>query len=106
MTEVVEKEPTIIISEDFGISFDKYNTILMQKYEKSDGKGKHAPKTGVIGWKDAGYFSTWKGVVEYLERNSLMNMKELSTLTDTIDRIAELKKEIAEVLAKNVKVIK
>ena len=100
--EVKVKEPEVLITENYGIGFDNYNIILMEKYQKKDGKGKHSNFIDEWGWRDLGYFGSVEAIARYLVKYELMQTGELDDLYRLIDRIEVLTDDISAMLKRMV----
>lgn len=96
--EVKAKEPEVLITENYGIGFDNYNIILMEKYQKKDGKGKNSNFIDEWGWRDLGYFGSISSIARHLEKHELVQSTNLEDLFSLVDRIELLRDEIASML--------
>ncbi|MGG0667833.1 hypothetical protein ABE073_04805 [Lederbergia citrisecunda] len=97
----------IKISENYAIDFDPRNFILQEKFEKREGKGKHAPLSGEIGYRDVSYHSSFESLVDKaVETDLKITPSEEKVLRDMVDEIKKLKAEIVEVLSSNIQIDK
>lgn len=93
----------IKIAEDYGIDFDKLNINLYEKYEKREGKGKNAPLSGEVGWREISHHGSWDSIVEKLEKLTLSsNNDSLKSMKEAVEEIKQLKAEIADLLNQNI----
>ena len=86
------------ISENLGVTSDgSMNIILMERYEKQEGKGKNAPKTGEYDWRPltgGAYFSNPKSLAHGLFRRDFVEgVGEVGL--DEEKLLAELDKKLA-----------
>lgn len=87
----------IQISEKYAIDFDKLNVILVEKYEKRDGKGKNAPLSGEFAYREIGYHGSFKSLVNQVVEYGIRD-DTLSELNEIVERIDNLKAEIEKLL--------
>lgn len=102
MSEVAEKaekpDYKFRLSENYAIDTDPRNIILLEKYEKRDGKGKFAPLSGKFGWKQIGYFQKFDRVASTLVDLEIGKSDSVDNLMELAERVKTLKKEMAEFL--------
>lgn len=91
-----------LLSEKYAITTDPRNIILLEKYEKRSGKGKHSPLSGEIGWKQLGYFHTFDRIADVLVEMQVFETEEVGQLYDFAEKVLELKKEMREFLKEKV----
>lgn len=106
--EKVEKpEFKFRLSENYAIDTDPRNLILLERYEKQIGKGKNAPKSGIFGWKQIGYFQKFDRIAEVLVDMHVFSNddEQIETLYEMADRVKTLKKEMKTFLNEKVTVI-
>lgn len=82
------------LSENYAIDTDPRNIILLERYEKREGRGKHAPIVkGVYHWKEVGYHSNLKSLLNTIvEKEIKTAMSE--KIEDVLERIEKLKEEM------------
>ena len=105
--EKVEKpEFKFQLSENYAIDTDPRNLILLEKYEKRSGKGKHAPLSGEIGFKQIGYFQTFDRIADVLVDMHVFDSgdEQIETLYEMADRVKTLKKEMSKFLNEKITV--
>jgi hypothetical protein len=91
----------IKIAEGYGISFDKKNAILNERYEKREGKGRNAPLSGEYGYREVSYHNTLEEVGNKLVKMDVMAY-EGSELEEAVNKIAKLRDEIVETLKEKI----
>jgi len=110
MSEVAEKvekpDYKFRLSENYAIDTDPRNIILLEKYEKRDGKGKFAPLSGKFGWKQIGYFQKFDRVAEVLIDLEVFKDTDepITNLMELAERIKTLKKEMGKFLTDKIEV--
>lgn len=93
----------IKISESYAVDFDLRNIILQEKFEKREGKGKHAPLSGEVGYRDVSYHGTFKCLVDSLvEREIKVAGQEVDDLYEIVNRIEQLKDVIINTISNNI----
>lgn len=103
----VKKEYQVLLSENYALDTDKLNLILKERYEKKDGKGKHANVVeGEYGWSILGYFGSLTHVASYLVKHELRKEREVGELRDIQVAVEKLRDDIVNHLNERVEVIK
>lgn len=91
-----------LLSENYAITTDPRNIILLERYEKRDGKGKHAPLSGEFGWKHLGYFHSFDRIADVLVDMEIGKVENVKELNNFANKVLELKKEMREFLKEKV----
>lgn len=95
-------EDAIKLTDEYYLSNDgKLNLILHERYEKRDGKGKHAPLSGEYAFNNAGYFRRLDHVANHLVDKEVYRY-EGSELEGIVERIEKLRDEIKLMLSENI----
>lgn len=90
----------IQLTENYRLASDgKYNLILLEKYAKRVGRGKHAELSGEYDYQEVGYYGNIQHVANGLIRKEVLKY-EGSELEGVVNRIEELSKEIYDNLSK------
>jgi hypothetical protein len=104
--KVVKPDFKVRLSEKYAIDTDQRNIILLERYEKKDGKGKFANPTGEFGWRDLGYFRTLKHLAEWLVKHEMLTADGVTELRHFAEVIENLKAEIGEMVVEKYEFLK
>lgn len=88
------------ITEKYSVTFDKMNITLQERYEKRSGKGRDSPLSGEFGYRDVSFHSTWKGVIDKIEKLGAPEW-EVESIREYVEQIEKLKDEMTNLLKNN-----
>ena len=102
--KVVKPDFKLRLSKKYAIDTDSRNIILLERYEKREGKGKNAPMSGIFEWRNVAYFQTFDRLAHWLVQNALFTTEKVEHMYEFADRVVELKMEMTELLNERVDV--
>lgn len=88
----------IPISENYAVKFEKDCVILMEKYAKRLGKGRHAELSGEMGYRELGYYKNLERLYkDTVDKYMRVVGKDAVDFKEIVDEIRHLKQEIVEI---------
>lgn len=95
----------IPISENYAVKFEKDCVILMERYAKRLGKGRHAELSGEMGYRELGYYKNLERLYEdTVDKHARVVGKDAVDFKAIVDEVKRLKQETVEVgLSNNMK---
>lgn len=97
--DLIDTKDKIKLTDNYYLGSDgKMNFMLMEVYEKREGKGRHAKMSGEYGLQTVGYYGSLNNVVKGLLRNVTLKHKgeEFSEYVDIV-------KDVEYQITKNMK---
>src|SRR6185312_14661956 len=77
------------LNEDYHLTFDKYNVILNEKYEKRVVRGKNAALSGEYSTREVGYFRSPRAIADQIEMLTLNKFQDLEEVVVELEKIKD-----------------